>query len=138
MSIDVTGAFVYFTIPIFGGIPITQTTVSSFIVTVLLCTAFVVLGKNITKRPSKRQVLVEKGVTMITNLTASAMGAHNVHWAPFMGCLFLCSICGSYIGLTGFFRSATAVPQTPRPTGISMQAGLPWKGPSTSLPFSMM
>lgn len=108
MSIDVTGAFVYFTIPIFGGIPITQTTVSSFIVTVLLCIAFVVLGKNITKRPSKRQVLVEKGVTMITNLTASAMGAHNVHWAPFMGCLFLCSICGSYIGLTGFFRSATA------------------------------
>jgi len=108
MNINVTGAFVYFTIPIFGGIPITQTTVSSFIVTVLLCIAFVVLGKNITKRPSKRQVLVEKGVTMITNLTASAMGAHNVHWAPFMGCLFLCSICGSYIGLTGFFRSATA------------------------------
>ena len=108
MSIDVTGAFVYFTIPIFGGIPITQTTVSSFIVTVLLCIAFVVLGKNISKRPGKRQVLVEKGVTMITNLTASAMGAHNVHWAPFMGCLFLCSICGSYIGLTGFFRSATA------------------------------
>jgi F-type H+-transporting ATPase subunit a len=25
-----------------------------------------------------------------------------------MGCLFLCSICGSYIGLTGFLRSATA------------------------------
>lgn len=108
MNIDVNGAFVYFTIPIFGGIPITQTTVSSFIVTVLLCIAFVTLGRNITKRPNKRQVLVEKGVTMITNLTASAMGAHNVHWAPFMGCLFLCSICGSYIGLTGFFRSATA------------------------------
>ena len=51
---------------------------------------------------------VEKGVSMITNLTASAMGAHNVHWTPFMGCLFLCSICGSYIGMTGFLRSATA------------------------------
>jgi F-type H+-transporting ATPase subunit a len=25
-----------------------------------------------------------------------------------MGCLFLCSICGSYIGLTGFLRPATA------------------------------
>ncbi len=108
MSIDVTGAYVYYVIPIFGGIPITQTMVSSLIVTILLCIAFVVLGKNITKRPGKRQVLVEKGVTMITNLTASAMGAHNVHWAPFMGCLFLCSICGSYIGLTGFLRSSTA------------------------------
>lgn len=108
MSIDVTGAYVYFVIPIFGGIPISQTTVSSLIVTVLLCIAFVILGSNLTKRPSKRQVLVEKGVSMITDLTASAMGAHNVHWAPFMGCLFLCSICGSYIGMTGFLRSSTA------------------------------
>ena len=108
MSIDVTGAYVYFVIPILGGIPISQTTVSSFLVTIILCTAFVLLGKNLEKRPGKVQVLVEKGVSMITNLTASAMGKHNVHWTPFMGGLFLCSICGSYIGLTGFLRSATA------------------------------
>lgn len=108
MSIDVTGAFVYFEIPILGGIPISQTAVSSFLVMIILCTAFVLLGKNLQKRPGKMQVLVEKGVSMITNLTASAMGKHNVHWTPFMGCLFLCSICGSYIGLTGFLRSATA------------------------------
>ena len=108
MSIGVTGAFVYFEIPILGGIPISQTVVSSFLVMIILCTAFVLLGKNLQKRPGKMQVLVEKGVSMITNLTASAMGKHNVHWTPFMGCLFLCSICGSYIGLTGFLRSATA------------------------------
>ena len=108
MSIDVTGAFVYFEIPILGGIPISQTAVSSFLVMIILCTAFILLGRNLQKRPGKLQVLVEKGVSMITNLTASAMGKHNVHWTPFMGCLFLCSICGSYIGLTGFLRSATA------------------------------
>lgn len=108
MSIDVTGAYVYFVIPIFGGIPISQTTVSSFIVTVLLCIAFILLGRNLQKKPGKLQVLVEKGVSMITNLTVSAMGSHNIHWTPFMGCLFLCSICGSYIGLTGFLRSSTA------------------------------
>ena len=108
MSIDVSGAYVYFVIPILGGIPISQTTVSSFLVTVLLCTAFILLGRNLQKRPGKMQVLVEKGVSMITNLTASAMGRHNVHWTPFMGGLFLCSICGSYIGMTGFLRSWTA------------------------------
>ena len=108
MSINVTGPFVYFVIPIFGGIPVSQTTVSSLVVTILLCILFITFGKNLTKRPGNRQVLVEKGVSMITNLTASAMGAHNIHWAPFMGCLFLCSICGSYIGMTGFLRSATA------------------------------
>lgn len=108
MSIDVTGAYVYFVIPILGGIPISQTAVSSFLVTVFLCVAFVLLGRNLEKRPGKLQVLVEKGVSMITNLTCSAMGKHNISWTPFMGCLFLCSICGSYIGTTGFLRSWTA------------------------------
>ncbi len=108
MNVSVDGAFIYFTIPILGGIPITQTTVSSLLVTILLVTACIKLGKNLQKRPTGIQVLVEKGVDMIYNLTASAMGEHNVNWAPFMGTIFLSSICGSYIGLTGFLRSVTA------------------------------
>ncbi len=108
MNVNVSGAFVYFTIPIFGGIPITQTTVSSIIVTLLLAIACLKLGRNLQKRPTGAQVLVEKGVSMIYNLTVSAMGAHNAHWAPFMGTLFLSSICGSLIGMTGFLRSVTA------------------------------
>ena len=108
MNVSVDGAFVYFTIPIFGGIPITQTAVSSFIVTALLIFACIRLGKNLQKRPAGAQVLVEKGVSMIYNLTVSAMGEHNAHWAPFMGTLFLSSICGSLIGMTGFLRSVTA------------------------------
>ena len=34
-------------------------------VMLLLCIAAVVLGSNLQKRPSRRQVLVEKGVTML-------------------------------------------------------------------------
>ena len=108
MNVSVDGAYVYFTIPIFGGIPITQTAVSSFVVTALLIFACIRLGKNLQKRPTGTQVLVEKGVSMIYNLTVSAMGEHNAHWAPFMGTLFLSSICGSLIGMTGFLRSVTA------------------------------
>ena len=108
MNVSVDGAFVYFTIPILGGIPITQTTVSSLVVTLLLVFACIRLGKNLQKRPTGVQVLVEKGVSMIYNLTTSAMGSHNAHWAPFMGTLFVSSICGSLIGMTGFLRSVTA------------------------------
>ena len=108
MNVSVDGAFVYFTIPIFGGIPITQTTVSSCLVTALLIFACIKIGKNLQKRPSGIQVLAEKGVSMIYDLTISAMGEHNAHWAPFMGTIFLSSICGSFIGLTGFLRSVTA------------------------------
>ena len=108
MNVSVDGAFVYFTIPIFGGIPITQTTVSSFLVTGLLIWACLWINKNLKKRPDGVQVLVEELVKMLYDLVGSAMGTHNLHWAPFIGTIFLSSICGSLIGLTGFLRSVTA------------------------------
>ena len=108
MELDVTGAFIYFEIPIFGGIPITQTSVSFFIVTVLLCWACIYLGKGLKKRPDGKQVLVEKGVMMLRTMVVETMGEHNAHWLPFIGTIFLSSICGTLIGLTGFLRSATA------------------------------
>ena len=100
------GPKIYWTLPL--GITITQTTVASFVVMVLLCTAAVVLGRNLEKRPGRRQVLVEKGVTMLYDMVGDTMGKHNLYWAPYMGALFLSSVCGSFIGMTGIFRSATA------------------------------
>ena len=108
MELDVTGAFIYFEIPIFGGIPITQTTISFFLVTVFLCWASICLGKGLKKRPDGKQVLVEKGIMMLHNIVVETMGAHNAHWLPFIGTIFLSSICGTLIGMTGFLRSATA------------------------------
>ena len=108
MDLQVTGAFIYFTIPIFGGIDITQTTVSSAVVTLLLCWACISLGRGLKKRPDGKQVLVEKGVMMLHNMVVETMGEHNAHWMPLIGTIFLSSIFGSFIGLTGFLRSMTA------------------------------
>lgn len=102
------GPKIYFTIPLFGGISITQTTVSSFVVMLLLCIAAVVLGKDLQKRPGRRQVLVEKGVTMLYDMVESTMGKHNSYWTPYIGALFLSSLCGTLIGMTGILRSATS------------------------------
>ena len=108
MELEVTGAFIYFEIPIFGGIPITQTTISFLIVTIGLCLACYFLGRDLKVRPDGKQVLVEKGVMMLRTMVVETMGEHNAHWLPFIGTIFLSSICGSLIGLTGFLRSATA------------------------------
>ena len=108
MELEVTGAFIYFEIPIFGGIPVTQTMVSFLLVTILLCWASIYFGKDLKKRPDGKQVLVEKGVMMLRSMVVETMGEHNAHWTPFIGTIFLSSICGSLIGLTGFLRSATA------------------------------
>ena len=108
MNVNVTGPFIYFTIPIFGGIPITQTTVSSFIVTALLVWFCLYMGKRLKKRPDGLQVLVEKGIMMMHGMVIDTMGAHNAHWTPFIITLFVSSITGSLIGMTGFLRSTTA------------------------------
>ena len=108
MNMSVDGAFIYFTIPIFGGINITQTTVSHLIVTIFLCALSIYLGKRLKKRPDGLQVMVEKGVMMLHDMVVETMGEHNAHWMPFIATIFLSSICGSFIGLTGFLRSSTA------------------------------
>ena len=90
-SLNVSGAFVYFVIPILGGIPITQTTVSSLIVTIVLIVLSIRLGKNLQKRPTGVQVLVEKGVSMLYGMVAETMGEHNLYWTPFIGTIFLWS-----------------------------------------------
>ncbi len=102
------GPKIYFTIPILGGIPITQTTVSSFVVMVLLCVAGILLGRNLQKRPSRRQALVEKGIAMLYDMVRDTMGEHNLYWTPYIGALFLSSLGGTLIGMTGVLRSTTA------------------------------
>ena len=104
-GIKVEGAQVLFKI---GGIEITQTILSMTVVTVVLMLAGYLLGRNLTKRPGKLQVLTEKGVSMVINLVTGTMGAHNIGWVPFIGTIFLSSIFGTLIGLTGFLRSTTA------------------------------
>ncbi len=107
-GVSANGAFIYFTIPIFGGIPITQTVISSLVVTVVLCLGFILCGKDLEKRPGGRQALVEKGVCMLRNMVSETMGEHNLKWLPFIATIFLSCLLGSYIGLTGFLRSTTA------------------------------
>ena len=105
---SINGAKIYFVIPILGGIPVTQTMLSSLLVTLILCIAGYRLGKHLKKRPGPAQVLTEKAVSTLYNLVSDTMGPHNAHWTPYIGTLFLSSLCGSLIGMTGFLRSTTA------------------------------
>ncbi len=104
-SIEVKGAKTLFEI---GPIAITETVISLIVVTALLAVAGILLGRNLQKRPGKLQVLTEKGVGMLMNLVVGTMGAHNIGWVPYIGTIFLSSIVGSLIGMTGFLRSTTA------------------------------
>lgn len=110
MQIQINGPRIYFEIPIGDqiSIPITDTVISSFVVTVVLCILCIVLGRNLTKRPGRRQVLVEKMVGMLYGMAEDTMGKHNLKFAPYIGALFASSIFGTLISTTGVFRSSTA------------------------------
>ncbi len=103
------GAKIYFKIPFFGTyINITQTAVTLTAVTVILIIAAYFLGRNLTKRPGRMQVITEKLVSMLYGMVEDTMGKHNMKYAPYIGALFLSSICGTLIGMTQIFRSSTA------------------------------
>ncbi len=109
MGINVTGAKVYFAIttPI-GNINITQTTISILAVTLILIVIAFVATRNLKKRPGRLQVVTEKLVSMLYSLVEDTMGKHNAKFAPYIGTIFLSSICGTLIGMTQLFRSVTA------------------------------
>ena len=97
-------------VDIFGnfGNLITQTTVSLFVVTIMLMIIAYIVTRKIEKRPGAVQVLVEKVLNMLYNLVEQTMGKHNLKFAPYIGTLFLSCMIGSLIGTTVLFRSTTA------------------------------
>ncbi len=108
MDLSVTGPKIYYTIPILGGINITQTMVTLLAVTIILIVLSYVLTRNLNKRPSGKQVIVEKLILMLYGLVEDTMGKHNSHFTPFIGTIFLSSVFGTLLGMTQIFRSATA------------------------------
>lgn len=111
MDLSVTGPKIYITLnlPFIGPVNIlTQTTITLIVTTVLLIVLASVLTKKLTKRPSGLQVIVEKLVTMLYNIVEEVMGKHNLKYAPYIGTLFLSSLVGTLLGMTGILRSSTA------------------------------
>ena len=87
---------------------LTVTAVSLTVVTLVLIILAVLLTRKLTKRPGKVQVVLEKLVSMLYGLVRDTMGEHNLHFAPYIGTLFLSSIVGTLIGMTQIIPSATA------------------------------
>ena len=117
MDLSVNGPKVYYKLPF--DMPkfkelftmqnlITETTITLFVMTLLLIIAAFAVTRKITKRPGRVQVLVEKIITMLYNLVEDTMGTHNLKFAPYIGTLFISSIMGTLLGMTNVLRSATA------------------------------
>lgn len=105
---NVTGPRVYFRIPIFGGIPITETIVNMWIIMAVIVGVCIFLTRGLKDKPeSKRQVVAELIVSKLYSLVESTMGTRNLKYAPLIGTLLSLSALGSLSSLVGM-RPLTA------------------------------
>lgn len=108
MSIEVNGPKIVFTIPIFGGINVTETVVNSWYIMAFIVIMSIYLTHGLrVKKPSKKQVVAEKLYLMIHNLVTDVMGKKFENFVPYIGALFTLSILGSLSSLLGM-RPLTA------------------------------
>ncbi len=101
------GPKIIFTIPLLGGIPVTETVVNSWFIILAVFIACRLITRRLQKVPSGVQVLAEKYVTMVCKLVDDTMGKNKQRYAPYIGTVFLFSALGSLISLLGC-RAVTA------------------------------
>ncbi|MGN0108138.1 MAG: F0F1 ATP synthase subunit A [Hominilimicola sp.] len=95
------GPKVIFTIPLFGGIKVTESIVNMWIIMAALVIVSIWLTRGLKVRnPSKKQLVLEKIVTMLYSLVKDNMGEGYMSFAPYIGTLFALSIVGSLSSLT--------------------------------------
>lgn len=103
-NISITGAKIYFEIPIFGGIPITETQVNSVLVLLLITALCLFLTHNLKVKPtSKRQLVAEWIVETAEKLVRSNMSERFMGYTPFICALMALSAFSSLLSLVGLY-----------------------------------
>lgn len=103
-DITITGAKIYFEIPLFGGIPITETQVNSWIVMLGIFLLCIFLTHNMSVRPTtKRQLVAEWIVEKVSSLVSSNMGERFAYYTPFICAILGLSAFSSLLSLLGMY-----------------------------------
>ena len=104
MELDITGARIYFTIPVLGGIPITETIVNAWIVMAVILGACIFLTRNLKVRAtSRRQIIAEFLVQKAQSFVTENMGRRYLYYTPFIAALFSMSLLSSLLSLFGLY-----------------------------------
>lgn len=103
-SISINGAKILFEIPVFGGIPVTETQVNSLIVILGIWIACLVLTHNMKVRPtSKRQIIAEWIVEKVQGLVSENMGERFAYFCPFIAAILGLSATSSLLSLLAMY-----------------------------------
>ena len=91
-----------FTIPLFGGIPVADSVVVTWIVMVVLLVAALLLTRNLSVRnPGKVQIALESAVQFLNGFVKTNIGEHWRPFAPWLGTVALYIAFANIIGIFG-------------------------------------
>ncbi|MDD3430282.1 MAG: F0F1 ATP synthase subunit A [Oscillospiraceae bacterium] len=104
MELDVSGAKIFYEIPILGGIPITETLVNTWLVMAVIVGLCIFLTRGMAVRPTgKRQIVAEYLVKTATNFVEGNMGKQFSGYVPFISAIFVLSALCSLSSLLGLY-----------------------------------
>ena len=90
-----------FTIPVLGGIPVSQSVVVSWILIALMTLVAVLLTRNLKPVPGRRQMALEMFVGLINSFSRDIIGKEWKRFAPWLGTVALYIACANMSGLLG-------------------------------------
>lgn len=87
-----------FTIPIFGGIEVAESTVISWVIMAIIVILTLVLTRNMrVEKPGKLQVGVEYAVTALQNLVRGIIGHEGERYVPYLSTVLV------FLGISNIF-----------------------------------
>ena len=92
-----------FTIPIAGGIPVSESVAVTWIIMAVLTVISVLLTRNLkVENPGKGQLMLEMAVSSLHNLVSGMIGEKGQHYVPYLMTVLLYIGTANIIGLFGF------------------------------------
>ena len=91
-----------FTIPLFGGIPVSQSCVVTWIIMVVLMVLSIIFTRNLKLVPGRKQMMIESFVGFLRNFFKDQLGEKGMCYFPFLGTMIIYIGFSNIIGLFGF------------------------------------
>lgn len=104
-----------FHIPLFGGIPVPESAVITWVIMLLLTALAIFLTHGLRKKPGRKQIVGEILVGFINNFSKDTLGEHWRPFAPYLGTV------GLYLGVANVIGLFGIVPPT---KDLNVTAGL--------------
>ncbi|MDC7287861.1 F0F1 ATP synthase subunit A [Blautia schinkii] len=92
-----------FTIPVFGGIPVAESVVVTWVIMAVLVVLSLILVRNLSvENPSRKQLLLETGISFLQNFFQDILGEEGKRYIPYLMTTVIYIGIANIAGVFGF------------------------------------